>query len=262
MAGLLNPLAFLNGVSDLVLSVLLTVLVAIPTQGFFVHRIYLFSGKNIVAPLIWVCLAIAQLASVIIYLAKALYSANGLQVLSAAELSENPFRNILTLNLSIVTGVDVLIAIFLTFLLLRKRTTATFAGTAYTLQRLTVFAVNTGIWSATFALLTMILLHVFPLNLLYCVSGIPLCSVYCNTLLANLNAREYIRGSSTTHYVDADLFSSSSLPVSKSTKDDKQGGEPKVVTSVQGIWKTTEVEMFPDSANPVHDIRDSVCESR
>ena len=43
----------------------------------------------------------------------------------------------------------------------------------------------------------------------YTVFGFPLCSVYCNTLLANLNARTYIRGETTTHHTDVDLFTTS-----------------------------------------------------
>ncbi|KAH0836833.1 hypothetical protein J3R83DRAFT_8610 [Lanmaoa asiatica] len=101
------------------------------------------------------------------------------------------------------------------------------ASTDHILQRLVFFAVNTGIWTATFALLTVILLHLFPLNLLYAVFGIPLCSVYCNTLLANLNARAYIRGEATTPNVGVDPFTSPALQVS-STKTDKQCGEAKI----------------------------------
>ena len=85
------------------------------------------------------------------------------------------------------------------------------------LQRLTVFAVHTGTWTAVFALLSLLFvsiicrrrvhpqsvltshtwqLYVLPLENLYSVFGIPLCPVYCNTLLANLNARVYLKDGS------------------------------------------------------------------
>lgn len=53
------------------------------------------------------------------------------------------------------------------------------------------------------------------IGLIYAVFVIPICSVYCNTLLANLNARAYIRGEETVHDVDVDFksFSSSSWRV-------------------------------------------------
>ncbi|KAH0830142.1 hypothetical protein J3R83DRAFT_1490, partial [Lanmaoa asiatica] len=60
------------------------------------------------------------------------------------------------------------------------------------LERLTVFAVNSGIWTAIFSLLAAILVHISSSNLTYAIFFIPLCSIYCNTLLANLNARIYL----------------------------------------------------------------------
>ena len=68
-----------------------------------------------------------------------------------------------------------------------------------------------------------------PLNLLHTLFGIPLYSVYCNTLLTNLNVRSYARGDTVMHGVDTDLFGRSRLPVSDSTKSDKQHGEEQVV---------------------------------
>ncbi|KAH0836835.1 hypothetical protein J3R83DRAFT_8619 [Lanmaoa asiatica] len=188
MAGLVNPLAFLNAIPELILQLLLTALVALPTQGFFVYRIYIFSRKNIIIPLIWVIQAIIQFVAALVYVGKALYSSHGVQVVPVTELNGKQF----TVRISYV-----MIAMALTFLLVRQRATTGFANTGHILQRLAVFAVNTGIWTALFALLTLILLYVSPSNLLYALFGIPICPIYCNTLLANLNAREYIRGEAT-----------------------------------------------------------------
>ncbi|KAH0828789.1 hypothetical protein J3R83DRAFT_3233 [Lanmaoa asiatica] len=164
---------------------------------------------------------------------KVFYSANGALVVSAARLNENSFNSLLTTFLSVAAAVDVLIAISLTFLLVSKWTTTGFTSTAHHLQRLAVFSVNTGIWTATFALLTVILMQLFPSNLLYAVFGIPLCSVYCNTLLANLNVREYVRSGVTVRNVGVDLFtSSSSRPeVSDDIKTEKQHGRANIISS-------------------------------
>jgi hypothetical protein len=98
----------------------------------------------------------------------------------------------------------------------------------HVLQRLTVFAINTGIWTAIFALSTVIFLHLYPSNLLYVVFAIPLCSVYCNTLLANLNARGYIRGEMTTHNDD--------FQMSRGCKTNQQREETESThTSVQHL---------------------------
>ncbi|KAN0088217.1 hypothetical protein V8E55_005274 [Tylopilus felleus] len=247
MAGLVNPLSFFIGNPELVLLYLMTSVVAIPTQGYFVYRIYLFSDKNIVAPVIWVVLALIPLVCSIMYIAKALYSANGVQVVTLNVLEGDQFVILATLCFSIAAGIDVLIAMFMTFLLIRKRSATRFAGTAHILQRLTVFSVNTGTWTATFALLSVIFLHVFPSSLIYGVFAIPVCPIYCNTLLANLNARAYLRGEETAHDADMDLFSGSGLRVVNTSKGVKQRGQANSVSSAhQGVWKTTEVVTFSD----------------
>ena len=74
-------------------------------------------------------------------------------------------------------------------------------------------------------------MHALPSNLLYVVFAIPLGSLYCNMVLANLNARLYIRGDATTHNTDGDLMMMSS-PVSSGTKVD-QSRETKLASSTQ-----------------------------
>ena len=66
------------------------------------------------------------------------------------------------------------------------------------------------------------------------VFAFPLCSVYCNTLLANLNARAYIRGETTMHNTEADLFTSSTSRAPNSTNADKHRSEPRVSFRMPG----------------------------
>ncbi|KAG9313200.1 hypothetical protein JVU11DRAFT_6659 [Chiua virens] len=72
----------------------------------------------------------------ILYVAKALYTANGVQVVDFSTLSHRPYMMLATIALAVGAGVDIMIAIFMTFLFLRKRIDAGFASTAYILQRL------------------------------------------------------------------------------------------------------------------------------
>ncbi|KAI9567068.1 hypothetical protein HD554DRAFT_2270467 [Boletus coccyginus] len=237
MAGLANPFTILNGTPELI------ALAAATTQGFFVYRIYLFSEKNMVAPIIWVVLAVAQS----FYVGKALYSSDGIQAVEITTLADNPFKTLATSGLSITAGIDILIAIFLTFLLIRKRSAIGYSSTAHVLQRLTVFAVNTGTWTAMFAFLSLILLHVFPSNMIYTVFVTPICPIYCNTLLANLNARAYIRAEATRHNGGVDLFTTSTSRVCNNTRCENQCGDANLVSPArQVIWKTTEVVTFTD----------------
>ncbi|KAF8555882.1 hypothetical protein OG21DRAFT_1507250 [Imleria badia] len=203
MAGLMNPPSISNGVPELFVQILFTGLVAILTQGYFIYRIYDSSGKNMVAPLIWVPLAFYQIVAPAIYVGKTLYSADGVRVAELAVLHDSLFRDLAISCLSVSAGVDVLIAIFLMSLLLRKGTATRFTGAPYVFQHLTAFAINTGIWPAMFAFLTL-MLYFYPSSPFYMLFGIPLCSVYCHTLLANLNARPHVRGEmSTDHHGDS-----------------------------------------------------------
>ncbi|KAI9454593.1 hypothetical protein HD554DRAFT_2150025 [Boletus coccyginus] len=123
-----------------------------------------------------------------------------------------------------------MIAAVLTFLLFRKRTDTEFSSTAHILQRITVLVVNAGLWTATFALLSLIFLHLYPVKFLNEVFSFSLCSIYCNTTLANLNARAYIRGETRAYNTDVDLFASSTLEMFDTTGCDKHRGGPRVVT--------------------------------
>ncbi|KAN0088241.1 hypothetical protein V8E55_005298 [Tylopilus felleus] len=217
MAGLDSPSSFLNGNPELI------ALVAAPTQCFFIYRLYVFSNGKIVAPLVLV---------------------RTMQFNNLNKLSKYQYHILLlgTISFSIAAGIDVLIAIFMTFLLIRQRIATGFAGTAHMLQLLAIFAVNTGIWTATFALLIIILLHLFPDKAYYSIFVIPLGSVYCNTLLANLNVRTYLKGAGSTFTVDISLSSArSTLRVLDRAEDNRQ---TKVLSS--GVWKTTETVVFSD----------------
>ena len=61
-------------------------------------------------------------------------------------------------------------------------------------------------------------MHVYPTNALYGVFAIPLSSIYCNTLLANLNARLYmITGDGMTYNTGADSGLMIRSPMSSDT---------------------------------------------
>ncbi|KAN0082511.1 hypothetical protein V8E55_008306 [Tylopilus felleus] len=238
MAGLLNPISILDDIPELMIFFLFS----------YSHSV---SDKNVIAPFIWIVLAVIQF----VYVCKTLYSADGsIQAVTLPVLNSNRFMSLATICLALAAGVDVLVAIFLTFLLVHKRRATGYSSTAHVLQRLTVFAVNTGIWTTLFALLSVILLHVFPSNLIHAVFVVPLCPVYCNTLLANLNVRAYVRGEATAHDAGGDLFTSATSPMSNIPEIDRHRGleESNLVSSThqQGVWKTTKVVTFIDAIRP------------
>ncbi|KAN0088239.1 hypothetical protein V8E55_005296 [Tylopilus felleus] len=148
---------------------------------------------------------------------------SSVHVVPISILNSNRAIILATICFSVAAGMDIIIAIYMTFFLLRERATSS-ASMVHLLQRLTIFAVNTGIWTATFAVLCLIMLHIFRSSLIYTVFGFPLGTVYCNTVLANLNARVYLQVAKTTHDVDVDLFRSSGSRVANSTQNDRRPG--------------------------------------
>ncbi|OCH87212.1 hypothetical protein OBBRIDRAFT_806231 [Obba rivulosa] len=52
-----------------------------------------------------------------------------------------------------------------------------------------------GCWTSLFALLDLCLVAAYPHGLQFCIFEFPLGSLYVNTVMANLNARDYIKGS-------------------------------------------------------------------
>ncbi|KAG9313780.1 hypothetical protein JVU11DRAFT_6140 [Chiua virens] len=140
-------------------------------------------------------------------------------------------------------GADILISIFMTFLMLRERTSNEFASTAHILHRATVFAVNTGIWPALFALSTITLMYVVKTAPYYVVLAIAICPVYCNTLLANLNARDYIRGSTTPDEIDIDLIADLGSHASGNDEIDNQCRGVQSMSSTRPLRTQETAEM-------------------
>ncbi|KAG6381791.1 hypothetical protein JVT61DRAFT_399 [Boletus reticuloceps] len=80
---------------------------------------------------------------------------------------------------------------------------------------------------------------------------IPLCSVYCNTLLANLNARAYVLGAGETQNVDLDLLVGHSSWVSGGSEGDKQGGRAGITFAANQATEMTTLSDADRSTQPV-----------
>jgi len=143
---------------------------------------------------------IYELVSVLVYLGSSFSNVNGVLVVKSTALSTPLSEGIITSTNFVSAGMDIFISILFIRLLLRERASAfTLKSTVQLLQRLTILAVNSGIWTATFAVLTAVLFSAMPSPFLSTVFGTPVCPLYCNTLLANLNARAYIQGEVNVH---------------------------------------------------------------
>ncbi|KAK0210743.1 hypothetical protein DFS33DRAFT_318455 [Desarmillaria ectypa] len=65
--------------------------------------------------------------------------------------------------------------------------------TRSTIHRLILFPINTGTWPAVIAIVTLVMLMPYPTYYLYVGLCFLISPVYCNTVLASINARPYIQ---------------------------------------------------------------------
>ncbi|PBK76500.1 hypothetical protein ARMSODRAFT_228287 [Armillaria solidipes] len=163
-----------------------TGIVGSTTQLFFTWRIWRFcSGSR------W--------RSVIILLVPAsLYMFPG--ILAFVIICQNPGWTISSESVTkllesiwaVSATVDILIsASLLSILWIGRRDT--FKSTTQILHRLSIVIVNTGLWTSVVILTTLVGLVVWEAQDVYAALSFITCPLYCNTLLANLNTRDYIQ---------------------------------------------------------------------
>ncbi|KAI0919553.1 hypothetical protein AcV5_001588 [Taiwanofungus camphoratus] len=161
--------------------------VAVGVQMFFVWRIYMFSGKKWKFPFLLVPIALWQIVGTIPYDVW-IFTDDSLAALGAEKMVafETSIR-------ATSAFVDVMIASLMTFLLVNTGRSS-FARSNKMIFRLVAVTINSGIWTAVVAIIDLSLIAAFPHGLQFCAFEFPLSSLYVNTLLANLNARQYLRG--------------------------------------------------------------------
>ncbi|KAF4604683.1 hypothetical protein EYR40_003461 [Pleurotus pulmonarius] len=163
-----------------------TCLVALPCQLFFVYRIWIFAGKFWLIPTIFVPASVYQLAGYIAFL-----------VMNYKTISISQFYSLQKLLKSIwgVSAVeDTLITLVLFYMLWKQRDGELLGQTSQLLYRVMFIGINTGTWTALVALFALITMTVWPNSMAFVSLNLVISPIYCNTLLANLNARDYIRG--------------------------------------------------------------------
>ncbi|KAF9224889.1 hypothetical protein BS17DRAFT_55366 [Gyrodon lividus] len=178
----------------LLISIVVTSAVSSAVQSFFIYRIWSLTRNwcKWVFPVVLLPFVVAQLVLGAFYTVTAMVFDTSVEAVSGSLLT----RIANSLN-GVATAVDITITIALCTLLAMGRTGID--DTDRMLLRLIFISVNTGLWSALFAFLSVILLVIYPKDLIFTALYYPLCTVYCNTLLASLNARSYARGGSNTH---------------------------------------------------------------
>ncbi|KAF8885235.1 hypothetical protein CPB84DRAFT_1788493 [Gymnopilus junonius] len=181
-----NVVALQSAVPEFVWQILTTGLLSSSAQIFFTYRLWFYSSKNILYPLVLVPAALSQLVADIIYIVGALGSDT-----TNTSLHDIDFERAATAANSIAVGVDILIAALMGYRLLTSR--SGFARTDRMVNTLFVITVNSGLWTAIVAIIALAASLKFSNILNYAAIYITLAPLYCNTVLANLNVRDYVR---------------------------------------------------------------------
>ncbi|KAH7915083.1 hypothetical protein BJ138DRAFT_1123004 [Hygrophoropsis aurantiaca] len=178
---------FVNINLPLMVAPLFTSISGVFVQGFFVRRLAVFWDRKITVPAIWAPAAILQLVVPSVFIWKASNAPTAV-VLDCASLKATTVSYLAT-----TSAVDIIISGSLAYLLSRERTTGQVRSYERVLQRLAIYSINSGAWTAIFSLLAIITFVRLSGNEVYVIFDFPLCPLYCNALLANLNVRSYVR---------------------------------------------------------------------
>ncbi|EIM83304.1 uncharacterized protein STEHIDRAFT_141116 [Stereum hirsutum FP-91666 SS1] len=165
-------------------------LVALFVQLFFVWRIWKLSNGAWYGYPITGFLAVLTVASFAVLIT---YFVKAVALDTVPELSE---IETLTTTANVIAAVtDIAISCAIIFMLNRARTG--FRTTNSMINRLVTFSLNTGLVTSVDALIAAITLKVWPNTYIYMLFYLMLGRLYTNSLMATLNSREYIRGTST-----------------------------------------------------------------
>ncbi|KAL1692191.1 hypothetical protein GGG16DRAFT_101917 [Schizophyllum commune] len=177
------------------------VFVTILVQGFCFSRVYIFARRtysavlSAVVPAIYASQSVPRLGLPMFLTALLRFTADDF-----ADFASKTMMIAAPGYLGTALGTDIIMASFMTFFLYQEYRKGHYEGTSSMLRRLCIFSVNTGTWTAVFAIATLILYELRPLDNYWAIFDFGVCGVYSNTLLANLNARNYARGDETVTF--------------------------------------------------------------
>ncbi|EIW82509.1 hypothetical protein CONPUDRAFT_81986 [Coniophora puteana RWD-64-598 SS2] len=179
-----NPVELGELVWSLIVEVLFNGFTALMVQSFLAWRIWKLSNGCIWRTGSVMTLVIGEFVCVVIYVSK------GINLQTFAELTALKSLS-MTVNAVAAAG-DVLIAMFLCHLLHGARTG--FSRSDSMINRLIVFTINTGLLTSLCAIASLVSIVAAPTTFIYISFYFCLGRLYCNSLLATLNARRALRG--------------------------------------------------------------------
>ncbi|EGO01615.1 hypothetical protein SERLA73DRAFT_85396 [Serpula lacrymans var. lacrymans S7.3] len=244
-----DPAALGDLVWSLIVEVLFNGFTALMVQSFLAMRIWRLSGKSWIATGAVMILVFGEFGCVLAYVGKALELETFAQLGTLKDLS-------MTVNAVAAAG-DVLIAAILCTLLQNSRTG--FRRSDTIINKLILFSINTGLLTSICAVASLISITAAPTTFIYIAFYFCLGRLYCNSLLATLNARKGIRGESRGEDVSLSL---QGLPKTSNTmltsSHSKVGSAARVPNNISIKIDTTHEYMqdeYADSSPSDRDVK-------
>jgi len=158
--------------------------IAFSAHLFYTYRIWRFSNGLWIVPCVTIPLTTVQLAMTFV---------NNILTLIHKDIAY-----IQTIAWTVYTthGVNVFLDVFfvVAMIWLLKKERNSFSHTNSMIDRLIVLVVNTGLATAISTILTIIFVGALPNTFVYAFFNLLISPLYGNSVMANLNSRDYIRG--------------------------------------------------------------------
>ncbi|KAF9066071.1 hypothetical protein BDP27DRAFT_1424215 [Rhodocollybia butyracea] len=199
-----NPAALSVDPIESSVQALMTVLAALITQCFFTYRLYIFTSRRLLFPMIFVSTMrfntlipsdfIRNLVKLPLIIGQLVVEAIALKISFAThnnqQLKAKSFISPTIASNAFPVAIDAGIAACMTYWLFKESKGIT--GSHVMIVRLITLTINSGFWTASVALAVFVG-SIVGSDEIYGTIYYLLGPLYCNTVLANLNAREYLR---------------------------------------------------------------------
>jgi len=224
-------------VNSLVIEVFFNGFVTLLVQSFFARRVWVLSKKNWILTGLVASLILAEFVIVMIYAIK------GVKFTKLIDLG-----NLKALSISVnalAAAGDVLIAIILCWMLQTSRTGFKTSDTMIT--KLIAFTINTGALTSVCAIASLITITALPAAFVYILFYFAIGRLYCNSLLATLNARKAIRSASGIEEFSMSATTANRLPVQTNKSFGNMGRQPTTMSIKVDTSREVDYDYEPES---------------
>jgi len=225
-------------VNSLVIEVFFNGFVTLLVQAFFARRVWVLSKKN------WFLTGLVSAFILAEFVAVMIYAIKGVRFTTLAQLGGLKALS-LSVNALAAAG-DVIIAAILCWMLQTSRTGFKSSDTMIT--KLIAFTINTGLLTSVCAIASLITISALPNAFVYILFYFAIGRLYCNSLLATLNARKAIRSASGIEEFSMSATTANRLPVNPNKSFGNMNRAPTTMSIKVDTSREVDYDYEPDSS--------------